>query len=276
MGSPWHAGKHLEACATMSAQLLPEAAARGGAAPSSSSLAAAAAAAAADFARRAAALYAEGGRAGAGAEALGRAAKLLEARGALKAAAALCDEALDMAEADGGAGGGQAAADLFRQAAALALARGRWAEAASLLLRFGEACDRSGARASQARAYLGAVVALLHAGDAGAAWATFQDVLPVGGGAFASSEEAGAARALFDAYRGGAGAGTAGGGEEAVRAAVGRCGPTLRNLDAPAARLAVKLPSAGSDLRAMAAALGGAAGEGGGAGDEEAEEEDLT
>jgi hypothetical protein len=232
--------------------------------------AAAIATASAGFARRASALFLEAGRASAGAEALARCAKLLEGRGSTATtdlAAALYDEALDAAEHDGGGSSSARSdaltTDLLRSAIALALARGRWADAASLGLRLGEACERAGAHNSQARAYLGAIVALLHGGDASAAWVTYNDVAPANG--FGGTEEGRAASALFDAYR-------SGGGEAAVRAAVARC-TALRNLDGPAARLALKLPSPGSDLVAMAAALGGGGGGGGKGGEGE---EDIT
>jgi hypothetical protein len=260
MGSSWHAAKHLESCAAMSA-----------ASSSSSACSAASADAAASFARRAAHLFAESGRASTGAEALARVAKLLE-HPSPREAAALYDEALDLAEADvgraDGPGAGMQAADVYRAAAALALARGEWGAAASLCLRLGEACDRAGARASQSRAYLGAVVAYLHAGDAAAAWAAYCDVEPVGG--FGGAEEGIAARALLDAYREGS--------DEGVRAAVAKCA-ALRQLDGPFARLAVKLPSPMGDVRAMAAALAGAAGGGGGGGGVGGggdDEEDIT
>jgi hypothetical protein len=200
---------------------------------------------------------------------LARCAKVLE-QASPHDAAVLYEDALDMAEAadagraDGGGAGFVLAADAFRAAIALALSQGKWSDAASLGLRFGESCDGAGARSSQARAYLGAIVAYLHAGDAAAAWAAYCDVEPVGG--FSASEEAGAARALFDAYREGS--------EEGVRGVVAKCS-VLRHLDAPSARLAVKLPSAGGEMRAMAAALAarGGGGAGGGGGDDE---EDIT
>lgn len=43
-------------------------------------------------------------------------------------------------------------------------------DAASMLLRFGEACDKAGARSSQTKAYLGAVVVWLYAENAQEAW----------------------------------------------------------------------------------------------------------
>jgi hypothetical protein len=48
--------------------------------------------------------------------------------------------------------------------------RQAWSDAVSLLMRFGEACDKGGASHSQAKAYLGAIVVWLHAGNVQQAW----------------------------------------------------------------------------------------------------------
>lgn len=48
--------------------------------------------------------------------------------------------------------------------------RQAWSDTVSLLLRFGEACDKGGAHSSQAKAYLGAIVVWLHAGNVQQAW----------------------------------------------------------------------------------------------------------
>jgi hypothetical protein len=45
-----------------------------------------------------------------------------------------------------------------------------WSDAVSLLMRFGEACDKGNAYSSQAKAYLGAIVVWLHAGNVQQAW----------------------------------------------------------------------------------------------------------
>lgn len=45
-----------------------------------------------------------------------------------------------------------------------------WSDAVSLLLRFGEACDKGSAYSSQAKAYLGAIVVWLYAGNVQQAW----------------------------------------------------------------------------------------------------------
>ena len=98
---------------------------------------------------------------------------------------------------------------------------------------------------------------------------TYQDVLAIP--AFASSDEAFSAEALLSAYASGKGA-------ERVRA-VASVNGALKHLDAHVARLAVKLPSSGSDVAAMGrqlAALMGNGGGAGGGGEEDEEDEDLT
>jgi hypothetical protein len=60
-----------------------------------------------------------------------------------------------------------------RRAGAM-LRMGRAADAVHLLLRWAAAADAAGLRSSQAKAYLGAVVVWLHAGDAAQADAVFQ------------------------------------------------------------------------------------------------------
>lgn len=49
-----------------------------------------------------------------------------------------------------------------------------WADAVSMLLRFAASCEGAGARNSQCKAYLGAVVVWLYAGKARDAWVTYQ------------------------------------------------------------------------------------------------------
>ncbi len=61
-----------------------------------------------------------------------------------------------------------------RQAVAQLVRSEKWADAVSMLLRFAASCDASGARNSQCKAYLGAVVVWLHAGKANDAWVTYQ------------------------------------------------------------------------------------------------------
>lgn len=62
------------------------------------------------------------------------------------------------------------AGDIFRQGIALLVKRQAWSDAVSLLMRFGEACDKGGASHSQAKAYLGAIVVWLYAGNVQQAW----------------------------------------------------------------------------------------------------------
>ena len=65
-------------------------------------------------------------------------------------------------------------AHLRRQAVAQLLRAERWADATAMLLRFAASCDGAGARNSQCKAYLGAVVVWLYAGKAKDAWITYQ------------------------------------------------------------------------------------------------------
>ena len=61
-----------------------------------------------------------------------------------------------------------------RQAVAQLIRAEKWADAVSMLLRFAASCDGAGARNSQCKAYLGAVVVWLYAGKANDAWVTYQ------------------------------------------------------------------------------------------------------
>jgi len=74
------------------------------------------------------------------------------------------------------------AGDIFRQGIAVLIKRQAWPDAVSLLMRFGEACDKGSALNSQAKAYLGAVVVWLYAGEPKQAWqvSTAVDRLPYG------------------------------------------------------------------------------------------------
>ena len=126
-----------------------------------------------------------------------------------------------------------------RQAVAQLVRSEQWGDAVGMLLRFAASCEGAGARNSQCKAYLGAVVVWLYAGKAKDAWVTYQvgargglrlprDTRAAGGrraglrtaglaastacpcthrqdalgvDAFTSSDEAFAAEALLDAYR---------------------------------------------------------------------------
>lgn len=241
IGSTWHAAKHLEVASQISKDLgdWPQVA---------------------EYARQAANAFAQSGRPTAGGDALARGAKQLE-EASPSDAHALYSESLDLYEADGKEG---QASDVFRQAVACLVRNGKYADAATLLMRFGQACESVNARSSQCKAYLGAVVALLYAGNAAEAWQVFQDALAVD--AFSGSEEAFAADALFLAYAGGA--------ADAVRGTVQSKAP-FRQLDAALGRLATKLPFGDFEAQARAAkdlvsgGGGGGGGPGGGGSDDE-------
>jgi hypothetical protein len=72
------------------------------------------------------------------------------------------------------------AGDIFRQGIALLLRRQAWSDAVSLLMRFGEACDKGGASSSQAKSYLGAIVVWLYAGNVQQAWQVTRHEICVG------------------------------------------------------------------------------------------------
>lgn len=89
----------------------------------------------------------------------------------MQAACELHQEAIEALEREGRAG---ASGDVFRQAVGALLRLGRSAEAVGLLLRWAAAAGEAGLHASQAKAYVGAVVVWLHAGDARQADAVYQ------------------------------------------------------------------------------------------------------
>lgn len=189
---------------------------------------------------RAAELYAEEGRPSAAAEAAARGARALEERRP-EASTAMYRTAVEWLE---DAGKDALAGDVYRQAVAQLLRAEKWSDAVSMLLRFATACDDMGARNSQCKAYLGAVVVWLHAGKAKDAWVTYQDALGVEN--FSSSDEAFAADSLFDAYRSG---------EAAVIQETVKRNAVFTNLDNQVARLARKLPQ--GDVAVMSMQLGG-------------------
>ncbi|GFR45409.1 hypothetical protein Agub_g6785 [Astrephomene gubernaculifera] len=184
--------------------------------------------------------YLEAGKATAAGEVLARAARSLE-ESAPGDALRLHFDALDVYES----GEREAyATDAFRAAAAFLVKQGRWEEAVGVLMRFGAVCEKVGIRHSQCKAYLGAVVVWLWAGDAERAWHTFQDAMAVE--AFASSEEAFAADALFEAFR------TA---DVATITAAVSSRSHFKQLDHQIARLATRLPAPHARLRRMARKL---------------------
>ena len=210
--------------------------------------------------RRAAELYLEEGRPAQAAEAVATAARALEDPDPTTATK-LYAQAIEWVE-DGGKEG--LSADIYRSAIAHSIRASSWAEAVALLLRFAAACLNVNATNSLCKSYLGAVVVWLYAGNANAAWCTYQDALSVT--EFSVSQEALAAEDMLNGYRAGD--------RTSIELVVSRqhC---FTHLEPCVARLAKKLPTGGDDeLHAMALVVGGSGG--GGGGGEDGEEEDLT
>jgi len=239
--SPWHAAKAMEKAAEMACECRDWAGVH-------------------DCTGRAAELYLEEGRQTSAADAAAKSARALEEVDPA-GASLLYRQALGWLE---DAGKDTMAADTYRQAISHLLRQQQWADAVTTLLRFAASCQASKARLSQCKAYLGAVVVWLYAGDATQAWAAYQDALSVD--EFASSDEAFAADELLAAYR----AADA----EAIAAALKRH-HAFTHLDNQVAKLAKKLPAPGTNVGQMAGQLGGGGGGFGGKAAEE-EEEDLT
>ena len=220
-------------------------------------------------------MYQEAGRQAAGAEALTKGGRFCE-DGDTGTACELYMEAFDLYQ-DDDTGGGNAGSggDAYRNCATMLIREKRWSEAVTVLLKFGQACQRSKSVSSQVRppgcatraaapqrvradpprrapaaaqckSYLAAVVVWLYAGDAVEANSTFQDLMQVD--AFIESEEGAAAETLLRAYS----SGDAGEIKKVVEK-----GMVYRHIDTAVARLAKKLPT--GDLAEMAAKLNGGA-----------------
>ncbi|GIL55863.1 hypothetical protein Vafri_11357, partial [Volvox africanus] len=221
LGSQWHAAKHYEVIADLSRQQnQPKATAK--------------------YYKMAGDYFMESGKPTAAGEVLARGARVLEEVDP-EEAERLYYDSLDVYESSEQ---GPYAVDAFRSAISFLLRRERWADAVGVLMRFGALSDKMGANNTQNKSYLGAVVTWLWAGDAEAAWSTFQDAMAVD--SFASSNEAFAADALFEAYRNRD--------EEAISALV-KSKSIFKQLDHQVARLAVRLPSPGSKVRRMGCKL---------------------
>ncbi|KXZ43559.1 SNAPG1 protein [Gonium pectorale] len=223
LGSSWHAGKHYEVLAEL-CRTAPE--------PRLAD--------SARYYKMAADSYMECGKPTTAGECLTRGARVLE-EGCPEEASRLYFDALDVYESSEREA---YSADAFRYAAAFLVKAGRWEDAVGVLMRFGAVSDKMGARHSQNKAYLGAVVVWLWAGDAARAWASFQDAMAVE--AFAASEEAFAADALFEAYREN---------DPDAVARVVASKPLFKHLDHAVGRLAARLPNPASRLRRMARKL---------------------
>uniref|UniRef100_A0A7S0N353 Gamma-soluble NSF attachment protein n=1 Tax=Pyramimonas obovata TaxID=1411642 RepID=A0A7S0N353_9CHLO len=213
LGSPWHAAKHLESAGMLAKE-------------SGYTVAEVE-----SFFTRACALYLEAGRGQAGADALSRGGKTLESVNS-DAAYRLYMEAVEMYQNEGK---DHFSLDSFRAAINLLIRTERFEDAATTQLRFAEACSRTGAKQSQCKAYLSAMIAWLSEPDLkGLPEATncLQDCLAVD--AFYGSVEARAAADLIEAY--------ARRDVEAIQKCI-KDDNTFQHLDTSILRLARKLPT---------------------------------
>lgn len=223
----WHSAKHLELAAALARDLAKYKAV-------------------AQYSRQAALMYSEVGRLAAAAEALTKGGKYCEA-GDTGIAAELYTEAFDMyADDDSGGGNAGSGGDAYRDCTAMMLTEKRYREAVEVLLKFGQACQRSKSTNSQCKAYLAAIVVWLYADDVVEANTTFQDLMQVD--AFLESEEGAAAENLLRAY--------STGDADEVKKVVEK-NMVYRHIDTAVARLSKKLPT--GDVTAAAAKLNGGA-----------------
>lgn len=185
----------------------------------------------ASYTKQAGEMYVACGKAVTAADAFTRGARGLE-ECAFDVAFRLYLDALELYEMEGKEVNGY---DTYRACVDACIKNKRWEDAVEILMRFGAATDKTGARTSQCKCYLGAVVCHLARGAGEAAWHCFQDCLQID--AFVSSDEAFSADALFNAYRSGM--------EEAVQKVV-KDRSAFKHLDNHVARTAVKLPLKGT------------------------------
>ncbi|PNW80293.1 hypothetical protein CHLRE_08g385700v5 [Chlamydomonas reinhardtii] len=221
LGSQWHAGKHYEVIAELCRKL--EQPARVG-----------------HYYKLAADAYMQCGKPTTAGECLCRGARVLEDTDP-DTAIKLYYDSLDVYESSEK---DAYSVDAFRHAVAFLLRQELWADAVEVQMRFGAVSEKNNARHSQNKAYLGAVVTWLWAGDAEKAWLTFQDAMGVE--AFAHTEEAFAADALFEAYRNND--------ADAVQALV-KSKSQFKHMDHCVAKLALRLPNPGCRMRRMARKL---------------------
>eukprot|EP00242_Pyramimonas_sp_CCMP2087_P002326 CAMPEP_0198232372 /NCGR_PEP_ID=MMETSP1445-20131203/115697_1 /TAXON_ID=36898 /ORGANISM="Pyramimonas sp., Strain CCMP2087" /LENGTH=314 /DNA_ID=CAMNT_0043913043 /DNA_START=126 /DNA_END=1070 /DNA_ORIENTATION=- len=217
LGSPWHGAKHLETAGRLAKE-------------SGSSLVEVE-----SFFKRACVLYAEAGRGQTGADALSRGAKILEDMNA-DAAYRLYMEAVEMYQNEGK---DHYCMDTFRHAINLLIRLERFEDAAVTQLRFAEACSRAGAKQSQCKAYLGAMICWLSVAEGAClkeATACLLDCMPLE--AFGPSAEAVTANELLMAY------------DMRDTDAIRKCckeDSTITHLDIAVVRLARKLPVGGME-----------------------------
>eukprot|EP00250_Pteridium_aquilinum_P035350 c9204_g1_i1 orf=229-1125(+) len=136
----------------------------------------------------------------------------------------------------------QMAFDTYRAAMSLYLKRDRLLDAASLLLRWGLAADKSKAVFSQCKAYLSAIIVYLYAHDLKQAEQCFNDCAQVD--AFANNEHSSCAYELLKAYREGD--------AEGIKHTV-KSSSLIPHLDHMIVRLAKQLPS--GDVEALVSSV---------------------
>nr|GLL30068.1 gamma-soluble NSF attachment protein isoform X1 [Ipomoea trifida]GMD04167.1 gamma-soluble NSF attachment protein [Ipomoea batatas]GMD06269.1 gamma-soluble NSF attachment protein [Ipomoea batatas]GMD07996.1 gamma-soluble NSF attachment protein [Ipomoea batatas]GMD09564.1 gamma-soluble NSF attachment protein [Ipomoea batatas] len=208
LSSPWDAAKLMESAAAMAKELgnWREVA---------------------DFYRRAYELYSECGRAQPASDALAKGARALE-DAAPDEAVQLYTEACTALEEDGK---DQMAFDLYRDASRVYLKLEKYADAATILLRWALAADKCNATHSQCKAYLSAIIVYLYAHDFKEAEKCYNDCCQVE--TFLNSDQSRCASKFLSAYREGD--------EEEIK----RVGQSsiVTNLDHTIVRLARKLPT---------------------------------
>lgn len=195
-----------------------------------------------ELGKRAAAMYGEAGKLPAAARALQRAASALSEDDA-RQAAELHGLASDYLEQDERP---HEALDPKRAQAKLLASIGDHSGASSALMHLASLAEAADTPHAMAQAYLSAVVTLLHKGDAKEAYHTLEAAREVQ--SFEGSAEFRAAEELLDAFRQGG---------EGVQNAV-KSFACFKHLEQQFARMALQLPSQGSDLGSMSRDLGGA------------------
>ncbi|GLJ40160.1 hypothetical protein SUGI_0823620 [Cryptomeria japonica] len=221
LSSPWQAAKHLESAGALAKEL-----------ENWNEVA--------DYYRRACELYTECGKPQPASDALARGARALED--------AVPDEAVRMyIDACGileDEGKEQMAFDIYRDAANLYLKLERFSDAATILLRWGLAADKTKAIYSQCKAYLSAIIVYLYAHDFKQAEQCYNDCSQIN--AFSNSDQNYCAEKLLQAYR-----------EADVEDIkhIAQSSSAISNLDHMIIRLARKLPTGDMNAVSSSAAI---------------------
>eukprot|EP00246_Nothoceros_aenigmaticus_P006336 TRINITY_DN1916_c0_g2_i1.p1 TRINITY_DN1916_c0_g2~~TRINITY_DN1916_c0_g2_i1.p1 ORF type:complete len:231 (-),score=49.85 TRINITY_DN1916_c0_g2_i1:276-917(-) len=182
----------------------------------------------ADLYRRASELYTNCGKPQPSADALRRGAAALE-DGSPDVAVKMYLESCTIMEEEGK---DQLAFDTYRAATALYLKLERYADAATMLLRWGLAADRSKAVYTQCKAYLSAIIVYLYGHDLKEAEQCYNDCTHVD--AFLNTEYSRCSEQLLQAYRQGS--------VEEIKH-VGSKNGTIKQLDHLIVKLAQELPT---------------------------------